>query len=87
MVSVNPWYMDLSEMPMDNNHQQTTTWQQNQYMAVSGIQSTAQAPSLSVKSHVDDLDGPDHNKDNGRIMFNWNHQGMGAELYTGNGCR
>ncbi|KAH3819193.1 hypothetical protein DPMN_120926 [Dreissena polymorpha] len=41
MVSVNPWYMDLSEMPMDNSHQQTMTWQQNQYMADSGIQSGA----------------------------------------------
>ena len=36
-----------------------------------------QAPSLSGKSHVDDLDGPDENMDTGRMMFNWNDQGMG----------
>ncbi|KAH3753274.1 hypothetical protein DPMN_187909 [Dreissena polymorpha] len=66
-------------MPMDNKHQQTMMWQQNQYMADSGIQSgaTTQAPSLSGKSHVDDLDEPDQNMDTGRMMFNWNDQGMG----------
>ena len=33
--------MDLSDMPVDNKQQQTMMWQQNQYMADSGIHSGA----------------------------------------------
>lgn len=71
--------MDLGDMPMDNKQQQTLMWQQNQYMGDSGIHSgaTTQAPSLSGKSHVDDMDEPDQNMDTSRMMFNWGDQGMG----------
>ena len=42
--------MDLSDMPVDNKQQQTMMWQQNQYMADSGIHSgaTTQASDLYV---------------------------------------
>ncbi|WAR10137.1 CTNB-like protein [Mya arenaria] len=72
-------YMDLSDMPMDNKHQQTMMWQQNQYMGDSGIQSgaTTQAPSISGKSHAEDLEGDEQNMDTSRMMFNWADQGMG----------
>ncbi|XP_060563088.1 catenin beta-like [Ruditapes philippinarum] len=71
--------MDLGDMPMDNKQQQTLMWQQNQYMGDSGIHSgaTTQAPSLSGKSHVDDMEEPDQNMDTSRMMFNWGEQGMG----------
>jgi len=71
--------MDLGDMPMDNKQQQTLMWQQNQYMGDSGIHSgaTTQAPSLSGKSHVDDMEEPDQNMDTSRMMFNWGDQGMG----------
>lgn len=71
-------YMDLSEMPMDNKQQQTMMWQQNQYMGDSGIHSgaTTQAPSISSKSHGDNMDEQD-NMDASRIMFDWGDQGMG----------
>ena len=44
LISVGPGgqnYMDLSDMPVDNKQQQTMMWQQNQYMADSGIHSGA----------------------------------------------
>lgn len=69
----------LGDMPMDNKQQQTLMWQQNQYMGDSGIHSgaTTQAPSLSGKSHVDEMEEPDQNMDTSRMMFNWGDQGMG----------
>ncbi|KAL4217021.1 Catenin beta-1 [Mactra antiquata] len=71
--------MDLGDMPMDNKQQQTLMWQQNQYMGDSGIHSGAntQAPSLSGKSHVDEMEEPDQTMDTSRMMFNWGDQGMG----------
>jgi len=36
-----------------------------------------QAPSLSGKSHVEELDDGDQNMDTSRMMFNWADQGMG----------
>lgn len=64
-------YMDLSEMPVDNKQQQTMMWQQNQYMADSGIHSgaTTQAPSISSKSHGDELEEGD--MDPAKMMFDW----------------
>ena len=47
--------MDMGDMPpMDSTHQ-TLMWQQNQYMADSGIHSgtTTQAPSVSSKHGLD----------------------------------
>lgn len=71
-------YMDLSEMPMDNKQQQTMMWQQNQYMGDSGIHSgaTTNAPSISSKSHGDNMEEQD-NMDASRMMFDWGDQGMG----------
>ena len=45
-------------MPQMDNKQQTMMWQQNQYMGDSGIQSgaTTQAPSVSSKQGLDDMD-------------------------------
>ncbi|KAK7112802.1 catenin beta-like [Littorina saxatilis] len=64
-------YMDLSDMPVDNKQQQTMMWQQNQYMADSGIHSgaTTQAPSISSKSHGDELE--DGDMDPAKMMFDW----------------
>merc|ERR1719370_1529639 len=63
--------MDLSDMPVDNKQQQTMMWQQNQYMADSGIHSgaTTQAPSISSKSHGDELE--DGDMDPAKMMFDW----------------
>ncbi|XP_076459737.1 catenin beta-like [Babylonia areolata] len=64
-------YMDLSDMPVDNKQQQTMMWQQNQYMADSGIHSgaTTQAPSISSKGHGDELE--DGDMDPAKMMFDW----------------
>nr|ADI48180.1 beta-catenin [Crepidula fornicata] len=64
-------FMDLSDMPMDNKQQQTMMWQQNQYMADSGIHSgaTTQAPSISSKGHGDELE--DGDMDPAKMMFDW----------------
>lgn len=63
--------MDLSDMPVDSKQQQTMMWQQNQYMADSGIHSgaTTQAPSISSKSHGDELE--DGDMDPAKMMFDW----------------
>ncbi|XP_025115491.1 catenin beta-like [Pomacea canaliculata] len=64
-------YMDLSDMPVDNKQQQTMMWQQNQYMADSGIHSgaTTQAPSISSKGHGEELE--DGDMDPAKMMFDW----------------
>ncbi|GFO32389.1 beta-catenin [Plakobranchus ocellatus] len=72
-------YMDLSSMPVDNKQQQTMMWQQNQYMSDSGIQSgqTTQAPSISSKSHGEELD--DGDLDPSKMMFDW---GLGGDTFN-----
>jgi len=72
-------YMDLSNMPVDNKQQQTMMWQQNQYMSDSGIHSgqTTQAPSISSKSHGEEVD--EGEMDPSKMMFDW---GLGPESYN-----
>ncbi|KAL5005742.1 hypothetical protein ScPMuIL_016900 [Solemya velum] len=66
-------YMDLSNMPMDSKQQQTMMWQQNQYMTDSGIHSgaTTQAPSISSKSHAEEMEETDGS---GMMFTNWGEQ-------------
>ncbi|XP_074644359.1 catenin beta-like isoform X2 [Tubulanus polymorphus] len=66
-------YIDLDNMPQSSidPKQQTLLWQQNQYMADSGIQSgaTTQAPSISSRGHAEEED-----MDTSKMMFDWNEQ-------------
>jgi len=63
--------MDVGDMPQMDIKQQTMMWQQNQYMGDSGIQSgaTTNAPSVSSKHGVDEMDTGDDQMDTSRMLF------------------
>lgn len=72
-TSSQPFINLIDLAPMDSS-QQTLMWQQNQYMADSGIHSssTTQAPSISSKhglDHLETLDGVE-NVSGGPLSFN-----------------
>ncbi|ESP00767.1 hypothetical protein LOTGIDRAFT_205205 [Lottia gigantea] len=70
-------YMDLSNMPMDK--QRTMMWPEHQYNIDSGIHSgtTTQAPSISSKSHGEELD------DEEKLMYEWSQTaGFGGDGYS-----
>lgn len=71
--------MDLGDMPQMDNTRQTMMWQQNQYMGDSGIHSgaTTQAPSISSKHGMDEMDADDGSK----VMFDFD-QGFNTQGFT-----
>ncbi|XP_050419092.1 catenin beta [Patella vulgata] len=70
-------YMDLSNMPMDK--QRTMMWP-DQYNIDSGIHSgtTTQAPSISSKSHGEELD------DEEKLMYEWSQSAGFGDGYSQN---
>jgi len=67
-------FMDMGDMPQMDTSRQTLMWQQNQYMADSGIHSgaTTGAPSVSSKQGLDGLDGCD-DLDPQRLMYDFDN--------------
>lgn len=63
--------MDLGEMPPMDSNKQTMMWQHSQYMGDSGIHSgaTTQAPSVSSKHGVDEMEADD--MDGSKIIFDF----------------
>ena len=80
--------MDVGDMPQMDIKQQTMMWQQNQYMGDSGIQSgaTTNAPSVSSKHGVDEMDTGDDQMDTSRMLFDIDqgfNQGFSQEQVDG----
>lgn len=73
--------MEFNDMPQMDSKQQTMMWQQNQYLGDSGIHSgaTTQAPSVSSKHNLDEMEAED--MDQSRAMFDFD-QGFATPGFT-----
>ena len=88
-------YMDFGDLAPIDSTRQTLMWQQNQYMADSGIHSgaTTQAPSVSSKHGVDPMEACDemdaqqqliYDFDNGFLHGNYTQEQINGKPFNYN---